>query len=413
MPEPSEPSRRPDDPETSQDIPSPARAALPVQDAQTTTVARLRQVPVWLRAVAICAVLYLFLSSIGLMGAGFKSMGRGFAEKLIQATSNPFVGLFVGVFTTSIVQSSSLTTSIVVGMVSVGTLTVRNAIPIVMGANIGTTVTCTIVSIGYIGRRDEFRRAFACGSMHDIFNVLCVILLFPLEMLGQAVFGTGWLEWLAGSVSGWFVKAEGVSFAGPVKMATRPLVEAFQAIAYAVAGEGLAGSWLQVGIAFAALFFALWAVTKLMKSLMLGRLEAVLDQTVGRNAVLGISTGILLTAVIQSSSITTSLLVPLAAAGVVRLERAFPITVGANIGTTVTALLASLGGSGGGLEIALVHLFFNLTGTIIFVPVLAMRRVPIRIAQWLADLTLKSRWYAIIYVVVLFFVIPAILIFVR
>jgi len=371
----------------------------------------IQRVPPVVRVVGIVAVLYVFLCSIGLMGSGFKSMGRGFAERLIEATSNPFVGLFVGIFTTSIVQSSSLTTSIVVGMVSAGSLTVRGAVPIVMGANIGTTVTCTIVSLGFIGRRREFRRAFACGTMHDLFNLLCVLLFFPVEMVCQRAFGVGFLEWLAGQVERLFVGAEGVTFAGPVKLATKPLIHAAERAVRAVLGEGAAASWGQVALAFAVLFLCLWSITKLMRSLMLGRVEAALDRTVGRSAVLGLAVGLVVTAIIQSSSITTSILVPLAAAGIVTLPQVFPITVGANIGTTVTALLASLGGSPAGLQIALVHLLFNSSGALVFLPVPALRRVPVALACGLARITARWRWFALVYVAVLFFLIPALLIF--
>jgi len=81
--------------------------------------------------------LYLFFVSIELMEVAFKGFGKGFAEQLIATTSNPFVGLFVGILATSIVQSSSMTTSMLVGMVASGMITIPNAIPIVMGANIG------------------------------------------------------------------------------------------------------------------------------------------------------------------------------------------------------------------------------------------------------------------------------------
>ena len=371
----------------------------------------IQRVPPFVRLLGIVLVLYVFLSSVGLMGAGFKSMGRSFAERLIEATSNPFVGLFVGILTTSIVQSSSLTTSIVVGMVSVGTLTVQGAVPIVMGANIGTTVTCTIVSLGFIGRKREFRRAFACGTIHDLFNVLCVLIFFPIELLCQKLLGVGLIQWVAGQVGHVFVGADSTSFASPVKAATKPLVQALSSLVRGVAGKGMAGSWTQIGLAFAILFLCLWAITKLMRSLMLGRVEAVLDRTVGRNAALGLATGVVVTAIIQSSSITTSIMVPLAAAGVVTLPQVFPITVGANIGTTVTALLASLGGSPAGLHIALVHLHFNAAGALLFLPVPALRRIPVRLAELLAGLTMRSRWYAVIYVAVLFFVIPSLLIF--
>jgi len=371
----------------------------------------LQRVPAWFRILAIVAVLYLFLASIGLMSSGFKSMGKCFADHLIRSTSNPFVGLFVGILATSIVQSSSLTTSIVVGMVASGTLTVPVAIPIVMGANIGTTVTNTIVSLGFIGRREEFRRAFSCGTVHDFFNYLCVLIFLPLELVTQRLFGTGLLEGLAGQAGHLFVDARRTSFAKPVKIAVKPVIGALKGLVESVAGKGMLAHWLQVALAVAILFLALWAVTRLMRSLMLSRLESVLDRTVGRNAGLGVAVGLILTGIVQSSSITTSILVPLAAAGIVTVAQVFPITAGANIGTTVTALMAALGGSPAGLHIALVHLLFNSAGTLLFVPARPMRNVPIRLANGLATLAARHRWWAVVYVGVLFFAIPALLVF--
>ena len=372
---------------------------------------RLQSVPPFVRILAILLVLYVFLCSISLMGSGFKSMGKGFAHQLIETTSNPFVGLLVGILATSVVQSSSLTTSIVVGMVLGETLTVRVAIPIVMGANIGTTVTNTIVSLGFVARRRDFRRAFACGTVHDFFNYLCVLLMLPLELLGQHLFGTGPLEWLARHIGGLLVGADKTSFASPVKTMVHPAVTVAKDGIIGALGKGTGAWWTMVVVGLLLLFFALWAITTLMRSLVLSRLETVLDRTVGRSAALGVAVGLISTAIVQSSSITTSLLVPLAAAGIVNLNQVFPITVGANIGTTITAMLAALGGTPAGLHIALVHLLFNLTGTAIFIPARPMRQIPIRLAESLAGLTMKSRWWAVAYVAVLFFLIPAVLIF--
>ena len=133
------------------------------------------------RVVLLLAFLYLFLLSIDLMGSSMKMFGKGFAEALIASTSNPVVGLFIGIFATSLVQSSSSTTSIVVGLVGSGALTVDNAIPIIMGANIGTSVTNTLVSLANINRSAEFRRSFAASIVHDFFNFLAVMALFPLQ----------------------------------------------------------------------------------------------------------------------------------------------------------------------------------------------------------------------------------------
>jgi sodium-dependent phosphate cotransporter len=144
----------------------------------------------------VFAVLYVFLVSVQLLGTGFKMFGGEFSERLIATTSNPFIGLFIGILATSIVQSSSMTTSTVVGFVASGMLSIENAVPIIMGANIGTTVTCAIVSLGHVTRKEEFRRAFAAASVHDFFNVLAVLVLFPLEI------ATGFLRRSAQALSG-------------------------------------------------------------------------------------------------------------------------------------------------------------------------------------------------------------------
>ena len=101
------------------------------------------------KILLLFAILYLFILSIQLMGSSFKLMGKGFAEALIQTTSNPLVGLLIGILATSIIQSSSTTTSIVVGLVAGGVLTLQGAIPIIMGANIGTTIINPFHLVGY------------------------------------------------------------------------------------------------------------------------------------------------------------------------------------------------------------------------------------------------------------------------
>jgi len=166
--------------------------------------------------VFIC--LYFFLVSIGLMGAAFKGFGKKFAENLLATTSNPFVGLFIGILATSIVQSSSTTTSIVVGIVASGVLTIGNAIPIIMGANIGTTVTNMFVSLGHITRREEFKRAITGAAVHDYFNLICVIIMFPLEL------ATGFLQKTATALAHVFMNFGGIKFTSPIKIITKPFI---------------------------------------------------------------------------------------------------------------------------------------------------------------------------------------------
>jgi len=135
-----------------------------------------------LKIVGVFCALYLFLVGIKGLSIGIKYLGGDFAKTVISTTSNSFVALFIGIISTAIFQSSSTTTSLIVGMVSAGALTLPGAIPMIMGANIGTTITNMLVSIGHINRSNEFKRAFAAATVHDFFNVIAVIILFPLEM---------------------------------------------------------------------------------------------------------------------------------------------------------------------------------------------------------------------------------------
>ena len=169
-----------------------------------------------LKAAALLGLIYLFLLSITLIGDSFKLMGKGVAETLIQTTSNPFIGLIIGVFTTSLVQSSSLTTSLVVGMVAAKALTIPVAIPIVMGANIGTSVTNLLVSIGHIRRAKEFERAFRAAIVHDCFNVLSVIFIFPLQYYFNVI-GIS-----AGFVAKYFENVGGLRLINPLAAVLKP-----------------------------------------------------------------------------------------------------------------------------------------------------------------------------------------------
>jgi len=359
-----------------------------------------------LRALAVLALLYFFLSSIRLLGAGFKMFGTAFAEQLIRTTSEPVVGLFVGILVTSVVQSSSCTTSMVVGFVAAGTLTVRNAIPIVMGANIGTTVTNTIVSFGCVSRREEFRRAIGGGTVHDFFNVLTVVILLPVELVTRHLFGMGYLErggsWIAGVLAG--RGTGGVEFHNPVKSAIMPLVRFIVSLTEGLT-PGTAGTVLVV-VALLMLFGSLFLLVRVLRSAASGRLGVLFDRFIGSGGLVGIFLGLVVTVAVQSSSVTVSLCVPMAAAGIVSIEQVFSVTLGANLGTTVTALLASLAGDVNALAIALVHTLFNLTGILIFYPLKPMRRIPIGLAGWFSGIAGRSRWVAVVYLVGAFFLLP-------
>jgi len=341
------------------------------------------------------------------MGTAFKGFGKEFAENLIKATSNPFIGLFIGILATSIVQSSSTTTSIVVGMVGSGVITISNAIPIIMGANIGTTVTAALVSLAHVTRREEFKRAITGSTVHDFFNILCVAVLFPLQV------ATGFLEKLAIKMSFLFSNVGGVKFTSPLKTATKPPINFIKhALLETSIPENIVYILLLI-LSIALLFICLYFIVRLMKSIIIGRVEIVFNNVLGKHGILAIIASIMFTAFVQSSSITTSLMVPLVASGVLTVESIFPIVLGANIGTTVTAILASFAtGNIAAITVAFTHFLFNTIGAVFFYPIPLFRKIPITLAKGLGNLALKKRRYAFIYVSSAFFLIPGILIFI-
>lgn len=353
-----------------------------------------------LRFGALIALLYGFLIGIDILGEGISGLGSGFADTLFDGVAHPLAGLSVGVLATVLVQSSSVTTSTMVALVGTGVLSVEAAVPMVMGANIGTSITCLLASLGSIRRTNEFRRAFAGATVHDLFNWLAVAVLLPLELL------TGVLSRTAIAVSGLFPGTTGAEFRSPLKAAVGAGAGVVESTVGIVPGQGSAVVLIVLGIGL--LFLTLGLITKNMRLLIAGAAERSLNAVLGRSGLLGIVVGVVLTVAVQSSSITTSLLVPMMAAGVLTLRNAYPITLGANVGTTVTALIAALAVPQiEGLQIALVHLLFNIAGILLFYPVVFMREIPIRGAELLADVATRRKTIVAVYIVTVFIIVPA------
>ena len=360
-----------------------------------------------IKILGVAACLYLFLVGIGGMGYSFKLFGKEFSQKILEATSSPLIGLFIGILATTIVQSSSTTTSIIIGMVAAEAIGVRSAIFMVMGANIGTTVTAKLVSLGHITRKAEFRRAFAASSVHDTFNLITVSLLYPLEYFFNII------EYSATWMGGIFVDVTGITKPeNYLKKITAPVVEGLADLLDKI-------PWLVLLVSVVITFFMLWGIVKLLQSLVLKKLESFFDTYVFRNLAMSFVVGLILTVMVQSSSITTSLIVPLAGAGVLRLQQIFPFTIGANIGTTITGLLAALAVAGqpgidpkfvlAGATVAFAHFLFNASGAIIFLPFKRMRELPVLVAEWLAEVCSKNRIIPIVFIVLVFYLIPLVL----
>ncbi len=361
------------------------------------------------RALAVLALLYVFLVGVNGLGDGFKSLSSGVLEDFFEATENPFFALMVGILATTLVQSSSVTTSLIVALVAApdNPLPIANAIPMVMGANIGTTVTNTIVALAHMGRKTEFRRAFAVATCHDFFNYMAVAVLLPLELW------TGYLRKTAESLTSLFTGFGGAKYDSPIKGVVKAGVRPIKDLLAAVTGGGGSGhleAILLIAVSGLLIFLALGFLVRVMRSTMQARVEGAVGRALSRNVLIGMAVGIVVTVMVQSSSITTALLVPLAGAGLLTLEQAFPITIGANIGTTVTAFLAAMAVTGAnasaGITIALVHLLFNLSGTLLIYPIKRIRELPLMAARRLSYAAMESRKLALVYVVVLFYGIP-------
>lgn len=346
------------------------------------------------RAATLSFLLYGFLVSIGMLGKAFKMFSGGAVGNLIESASNPLLGLFVGVLATTLVQSSSTTTSLVVAMVGGGSMPIETAIPIVMGANIGTSVTNTLVSIGHIGHNREFKRAFAASTIHDFFNILAVVLLFPLQLT------TNFLGVWSSRLADLFADVGGLAFSSPLKMITGPAVT--------TAAKMLEGHpWIMLILALVIMFGSLRYLVVLLKAVVIGRVEAFFDSTLFANAGRAMLFGLLITVMVQSSSITTSLAVPLAGAGILTLVQVFPYTLGANIGTTVTAMLAALAvGEISAVIVAFAHLLFNICGIGLIWPIRTIRRIPLNMANRFASIAADHRWLAVAYILVCFYTIP-------
>lgn len=425
----------------------------------------------------LASLLYLFLLGLDLMGNAFKGMsGKGVGD-LLTSVDNPMAGISIGVLATVLLQSSSTTTSIIVTMVGADILDVVNAIPMVMGANIGTSVTNTIVAHGHILDRTEFMNGFMGATVHDAFNFCTVAVMLPLEIITQAI-GAGLLFSVTDELADLLVGESASTFKSPVKVLVGPLSKAFISIdkniikgiakgCIACAGpngasdfckddsrkdkagntikkcvsraqwestyedgriigggfvKGMgdaAGSVLILVISLIFLCAALYGIVRILHYLVLssGRMESedgtetafvrYTRKALRISPYLSMLVGMCMTILVQSSSITTSVLTPLVALQIISVEDMLPLTLGANIGTTCTAFLASMvTEKKDAIQIALIHLLFNIIGIIVWYPVPLMRRVPLWICSKLGERSMWYRWFGTYYILVSFVSLP-------
>ncbi|PSW18977.1 Na/Pi cotransporter family protein [Photobacterium sanctipauli] len=361
----------------------------------------------WVRWANLAFMLYLLLVAVSVVSGGFKMAVGDQAKTLFEFASHPIAGLMIGLIATALTQSSSTTTSITVGLVA-GGLPVETAIPMIMGANIGTTTTNTLVSLGHARCKEEFRRAFASATIHDVFNLIAVAIFLPLEIMFGILDRIS--EWLISPImaAGDMSAANSFNF---IKALTGPTADLFKSVGGMFAPT--TGGIVMIAMGIAIIMISISVMGKLMRSLMVGRARDILKAAIGRGPLHGIASGSVVTILVQSSSTTTSLMVPLVGTGVLKVREVYPFTVGANIGTCITALIAATSASGEfavfALQIALVHLIFNIMATLFIFGIPFMRELPIKGAFWLGELAAKSKMAVVAYLSTVFVLVPGVI----
>ena len=352
------------------------------------------------KTLLVIVGIFLFLFSINLLGTAFNSVGQYTADTLLKATNNPFIGLFIGLLITAIIQSSSTTTSMIVAVVATGSLSLSNAIPMVMGANIGTTLTSTLVSLGYLNQNKAFNRAIAAGSLHDFFNILSTCILFPLEYF------YGFLTLLSSRFTSILITSPVVNFfpEWPLQLFTLQPMSDF------IVGS-VPDAWILILASFILLYLSINLLSKVIYKLLIGDSKNKFKAYIFDKPYKSFGWGLLITASIQSSSVTTSLTVPLVARGSTSVKKVLPFILGANLGTTITALIAALFKSEAAISLALAHLLFNLIGVIIFFPIPWLRNIPVYLSLLLGKFTMKYKVIGFLYIILTFFLIPFLLIY--
>ncbi|MEE6504723.1 hypothetical protein FKM82_005315 [Ascaphus truei] len=440
-----------------------------------------------LKGCLLLGFLYFFICSLDVLSSAFQLVGSKLTNDIFSDNSilsNPIAGLVIGVLVTVLVQSSSTSSSIIVSMVSSGILKVKASIPIIMGVNVGTSVTSTLVSLAQSGDRNEFRRAFGGSAVHGIFNWMTVLVLLPIEI------GTSYLYHVSKAIIDSFNIQSGGEAPDILKVITEPFTQLIIKLDSSVIAGGPTGAsknmslikkWCvtknfivtenvsvtnatecdffqcfetengtfveknitytenikkchhmfvnanlpDIAVGFILLTASLLVlctclilIVKLLNSVLKGQIAQVIKKIINADfpfpfswlsGYLAIIIGAVMTFVVQSSSVFTAAIIPLMGVGVISMNRAYPLFLGSNIGTTTTAVLAALASPAETLidsvQVAFIHLFFNLTGLVLWyiIPIL---RIPIPIAKKFGDITAKYRWFAVLYLLLSFLILP-------
>ncbi len=369
-----------------------------------------RERPAWTHGIQAAIWLYLFVCAINIMGGALKALGHSttWLEKVLGAGGNPMLALIGGVLVTAIVQSSSFTTALIILLVGAGKMDLEMAVYAVMGANIGTSITNNLVSIGTMRIKRQFRLGYTAALMHGNVNLFTVIILFPLEWISGAMnsAGHGLLARFSIAMANWMGLSPVAKPTSPVKWLTQPVVDAFNWFGDLVTPTDLS-KWILVAVlGLVLLFVSLVFMVTNLKGALLRRVEGLFSSFLFRNDFMSGVVGVVSTIFVQSSSVTTSLMVPLASAGAVTIRRAFPFMLGCNLGTTVTGVIAATANpAADAVSVAVCHVTFNVLAALVWYP---LRALPIGLAKWYARLAARSKKYYFLFLVVIYFVVPVV-----
>jgi len=315
---------------------------------------------------------------------------------IVAATKDPFTGLFVGLLMTALIQSSSTTTSILVAVVASGFVDLQQAVFVIMGANFGTTFTSTALALSFVDKNKAFRRAVAAGTYHDFFNLLTILILFPIE------YRYGLLSHVSENLAQQFAT-------GDFKLSANQHFHLWPGFGFLIDKINNLVPYPAVvaGLSFALIFASILVFRKIISRWLVKDSNGWLRRTFFRGVWRSFLFGLLATAAIRSSTVTTSLVVPMRAQRLVRFRAGASFVRGANIGTTITAFIAALsGGSTGAISLAIAHFLFNVSGVITFSLIPGIKEIPVLMARGLGRYSATRHWVLFAYVIVTFFLAP-------
>ncbi|EYC03513.1 hypothetical protein Y032_0093g2633 [Ancylostoma ceylanicum] len=413
-----------------------------------------------LRFVAICIILFLYICSLSNLSTAFSLLGSRGLGKAIKASpliNDPISAVVVGMLATVVLQSATTTTNVLVGMVAADMITVHEAIPVMIGSELGGTLVNAIVSLAYSGKPEQFRRAFAAATLGDVFNICCIFVILPLEL------ATGFIEEFSWLIVDPLIAEQGISFktldllTDPVNRMVLEVNEAelrnatidddyfapdhsfvyrcvfkngsriykcpyTHLFAYSSFSDSLIG-WIVLVISIAVLVFCLIGIVYLIQTLLKGPLAKYVRGLLSRECpgrwrpctgYTVMLVGLIITLAIQSNNIFNSSLTPLVGSGVISLEQMYPLILGANIGGSFSAVLAALTADGSRFEktlhMAVCQVLYNIIGTFMFYLIPWTRKLPTFLARRLGEITDQYRWFIVVFILMFFVLIPGVVI---